>query len=232
MGLRMTTATIRKQAICVNCEKLNPIHALGLCRKCWIYQWRHGEPRPDRLINPPLFCTDCKENYAKIKGKCRQCSDSRKHTGRKRRKYVRDRDVVCRNQKCRKPLRFDRHPTGGKCYNCYVYSNQTPGQARPLRLCRFLLEPGYVYCKNPNCDQVLKETSSNRRGGRCHNCYTWKRHSPETERPREYCPQRVEWGWCDGCGEIAVVEVELNIGLKANTKIKMPLCQAHYEQVI
>lgn len=228
----MTTATIRKPAICANCDKLKPNHALGLCRLCWVYQWRHkGEPRPDYLINPPLFCTDCKENYAKIKGKCRPCHDSRKHSGgRKRRKHVRDREVLCRNQNCRKPLDLDRNPIGGKCYNCYVYGDRK--QKRPLRLCRFLLEPGYVYCRNPHCDQVLKETSSQRRGKRCRNCYTWRRRNPETDRPREYCPQRIEWGWCDGCGEIAVAEVELNIGVKGKTKIKMPLCQTHLDELV
>lgn len=220
---------VRPKEVCQNCKRKKPINALGRCSACYNYWWRNGIQRPQWLIKRIEACTDCREGIAYCKGRCRTCYNYFAANGKKRPSHLRRKEIMdCRNPACQKPLRLCKHSCNGYCPHCHDYRRKNDDADRPARYARFELEPGYMYCENPNCDKPLKVGRN--RGARCHACLNWLRANWE-ERPREICPQRVTLGWCE-CGKVARRIVPLGgLGASRRVSVELVLCEDCYDLI-
>lgn len=222
-------------AVCTNCGFKRKIKGKKECVRCWNYEWRNGVKRPPADIlpgsrkNPFAFCRWCKEREVLALGLCVSCYFYQWRTGgQKRPVHMRNRSMDkgnCKNPHCKKPLKLVEHKIKGYCSLCYRYDWEYKIN-RPARLTRFISDPenGYYPCLNSNCDKPIKFTYKNK--GYCYPCKRWF-STYCNDRPRELCPQAIRLGWCE-CGKLAIIEVEIYLGVNGKTADTLILCQECY----
>ncbi len=131
--------------ICANCKLEKKHSAFGLCNTCYVYQSRHGEPRPLHLAryqagkqSQPKWCMTC--GYPGIFGLCRcqACYMYWLRHKKERPKWLWNEDICCKN--CAYPKKAALHRKSGvsvfhkgRCGPCYRYKNRT-GNERPGHL--------------------------------------------------------------------------------------------------
>lgn len=163
---------------------------------------------------------DCKEEEIFCMDRCRTCYNYWLSYGKKKTRpaLLRNRNKNnCKNPDCLKPLRHCTTPVKGRCKQCNEYWRKR-GFERPAKFARFTPPFGYTTCSNPNCDKPRS------RPGTCGDCVAWEKLHGQP-RPREFCPIRVELGWCE-CGNVAEIEYAVTV---IKTTYKTILCPSCYE---
>jgi len=170
---------------CINCGTFDKVPSAGFrlkrCYACYKYHWRHGVERPSIFWTLDKgFCSNCKiplirKKGNSIKGRCSKCNHYFWRHGVERPQSLvcpPSPPTHCKNSNCKKLLSDDPYAQAGYCNPCYCYQRRCDME-RPKYLC---LNPGiikrneYTYCRNANCEKLLKEDRRPIRGY-CNACY-------------------------------------------------------------
>jgi len=201
---------------CANCQDRGESRAmiLGLCRKCYMYQRRHGEPRPEYMsLKQCKSCgIDLERNSCSL-GLCSRCYEYQRRTGRDRSSYLIELDerrgrIAASNRAKQKQNwcsicgALHVHCLN-MCVACYYYFIRN-NKNRP----RHLWDDEAICgnCKRPLANQTKSC------GGYCRRCYDY-RYRTKRDRPSHLWGMG-DCGWCE-CGQ------------PANDKIEgIPVCQS------
>lgn len=108
----------KKKAVCIGCEELKPIKAMGMCHKCYQRYLRHDDPTKGRVKKGDEPCAHCGARPVHAKHFCANCYA--RFLARKTPERIKSRAIgVCKD--CGEEKRIH---AKGLCSNCYSTSGR------------------------------------------------------------------------------------------------------------
>lgn len=142
--------------LCTNCKSDYAINGV-MCRACYLWQKKHGTPRP--LYLTKILCMNCNVEMADCKGLCARCYEyKRRHNKSRPRYFFASECMNCGDANVH---------AKGLCLNCYEYKRRFR-RNRPKELCEKYAK---CECGKPAMQEVtVKVGSSTAKYKLCADC--------------------------------------------------------------